>query len=133
MLLNNGRSPTTGRQILNPETVEEMFTNQIPHQPDFARRALPAVKPDLTHPAPGFYPLCESLPQGWGLSFMISPSITGRSDTTVQWSGLSNVFWWCDREKGLGGIVGSQVLPFVDLKVTELWTKVEQRVYEALS
>lgn len=29
VLLNNGTSPTTGAQILKPETVEEMFTNQV--------------------------------------------------------------------------------------------------------
>lgn len=124
MLLQDGKSPTTGSQILQASTVEEMFTNQIPDQPDFGRKPLLAMDPEVVYPAPGLYPLCESLPQGWGLSFMISPSITGRSDTTVQWSGVSNIFWWCDRERGISGIVGSQILPFADPKVAELWVKV---------
>ncbi|CAI7648025.1 unnamed protein product [Penicillium pancosmium] len=133
VLLNDGKSPVTDRRILKPETVRKMFTNQIPEQPDFARRELPAVKPDLVYPVSELYPLCGSQPQGWGLSFMISPSITGRCDTTAQWSGLSNVFWWCDREKGIAGIVGSQILPFVDQKTAELWMNVEQGVYRGLS
>jgi hypothetical protein len=34
-LLNNGTSPTTGKQILKKETVDEMFSNQIPDMPNF--------------------------------------------------------------------------------------------------
>jgi CubicO group peptidase (beta-lactamase class C family) len=133
VLLNNGICSKSGKQILKSSTVEQMFTNQLPHQPDFARRSLPAVKPELVYPAEELYPLCQpSSPQGWGLSFMISPGVTGRSDTTVHWSGLSNVFWWCDRAKGVAGIVASQVLPFVDPKAGELWVKVESKVYESL-
>ncbi|OGM49591.1 hypothetical protein ABOM_001770 [Aspergillus bombycis] len=132
-LLNDGRSPETGQQILSPETVKEMFTNQIHQHPDFARQPLPAMKPDLVSPCEELYPLCPSpTPQGWGLTFMISPSVTGRSDTTAHWSGLSNVFWWCDREKGVAGIVASQVLPFVDPETGLLWASVETAVYEGL-
>jgi CubicO group peptidase (beta-lactamase class C family) len=132
-LLNDGISPETGVAILSPATIRGMFANQLPTQPNFARRHLPAVKPDLVHPAEELYPLCPGYtPQGWGLSFMISPGITGRSETTAQWSGLSNVFWWCDREKGLAGIVASQVLPFVDPQAAKLWVDVEAKVYEGL-
>lgn len=38
-LLNDGTSPTTGAKILSPKTVNTMFENQIPNQPDFARGA----------------------------------------------------------------------------------------------
>ena len=91
------------------------------------------MKRDLVYEAAELYPLCPpDKPQGWGLSFMITPGVTGRSDDTVQWSGLSNVFWWCDRAKGVAGIVGSQVLPFVDPKAAELWVLVEQAFYAGL-
>lgn len=110
-----------------------MFTNQIPEQPHFARRQLPAVKPELVYPVDEPYPPCPPChPQGWGLSFMISPGITGRSEATGHWSGLSNVFWWCDREEGVAGIVASQVLPFVDPYAAKLWVEVEAKVYEGL-
>ncbi|KAB8219274.1 beta-lactamase/transpeptidase-like protein [Aspergillus novoparasiticus] len=132
-LLNDGCSPQTGQQILFPGTVKEMFTNQIHQHPDFARQPLSAVKPDLVSPSEELYPLCPSpTPQGWGLTFMISPSVTGRSDTTAHWSGLSNIFWWCDRERGVAGIVASQVLPFVDPEAGLLWASVEAAVYEGL-
>lgn len=52
-LLNNGTSPTTGATILKPETVEEMFKNQLPDMPNFSRQGIAAAKPDLTNPIPG--------------------------------------------------------------------------------
>ncbi len=36
-----------------------------------------------------------------------------RADEAVRWwAGLPNLFWWADREKGVGGMVASQILPF---------------------
>ncbi|RSM08664.1 hypothetical protein CDV31_008006 [Fusarium ambrosium] len=133
VLLNNGTSPITGKVILQPDTVDRMFENQLSRDPDFARTSLPAVKPGLVYPAEELYPLCPgNEPQGWGLGFMISPGVTGRSKHTAHWSGLSNCFWWCDREKGVAGIVASQVLPFPDLKVVQLWANVETATYNGL-
>lgn len=130
MLLRDGRSHS-GKVILAPATVEAMFTNQLSWLPNFARRHLPAVKPELVYVAEAFYPPCPPpTPQGWGLGFMITPGPTGRSEKTGQWSGLSNAFWWCDRQQGIAGLVASQILPFADLKVVELWMGVESKVYE---
>lgn len=110
-----------------------MFRNQLEHWPNFARQNMLAVKPDLVYPADALYPPCEyPNPQGWGLSFLISPGPTGRSDSTGSWSGLSNIFWWCDREKKVAGVVGSQLLPFADPTTANLWVNVEQKVYEGL-
>jgi len=36
-LMNGGESPQTGNRILKKETVDLMWENQIPDQPDFAR------------------------------------------------------------------------------------------------
>lgn len=124
----------TGARILSPTTVAQLFTNQLPDAPNFARRHLPAVKPNLVHPSEGLYPLCPpALPQGWGLGSMISPGATGRSDTTAHWSGLSNVFWWLDQGKGVAGVVASQVLPFVDPQAAMLWVGVERLVYRGIA
>lgn len=27
-------------------------------------------------------------------------------------AGLPNLFWWCDRENGVAGIIATQILPF---------------------
>jgi len=132
MLLNDGTSPTTGARILQPSTVEEMFRNQIPEFPNFGRQGIPASKPWLTNPLPDIYPIPKDEPQGWGLTFMLTSGTTGRSPGTATWAGLPNLWWWCDRTKGVAGIICSQVLPFVDPKVVGLWHTVEAGVYAAL-
>jgi len=113
-LLNNGTSPTTKAQILKPETVEEMFRNQITHMPDFGREPIDDAIPELTNKIPELYPQPKEQEQGWGLTFMLTihEGATGRGGNTGWWAGLPNLFWWCDREKGVGGMVASQIVPF---------------------
>lgn len=133
MLLNNGTCPRTGANILSTETVEEMFRNQIPEFPNYSRQGIPPSKPDLTLPLPQLYPVEGDPPQGWGITFMQSMGgPTGRSKGTAHWAGLANLWWWCDRENGVAGIVCTQILPFGDPKVLQLWGQVEAEAYKAL-
>jgi len=131
-LLNDGTSPTTGAKLLNKATVDEMFHNQIPDFPNFGRQGIPPAKPDLTNPIPDLYPCPSHLQQGWGLTFMLSGGVTGRANSTGHWAGLPNLYWWCDRERGVAGIVCSQILPFADPQVLGLWVSMESGVYQAL-
>ncbi|KAJ9293371.1 hypothetical protein DTO271G3_7867 [Paecilomyces variotii] len=133
VLLNDGTSPTTGAKLLRKETVDEMFRNQIPEFPHFGTQGIPDSKPDLTNPIPDLYPLPPTGEQGWGLTFMLTGGATGRSTGTGHWAGLPNLWWWCDREKGIGGMVCAQILPFVDAKITGLWVDIETEVYKALA
>jgi len=131
-LLNDGTSPTTGKQILKKATVDEMFSNQIPEFPNFGRQPIADAMPDLTNPIGELYPQPHDQPQGWGLTFMltISEGATGRGRNTGWWAGLANLFWWADREKGVGGMVASQILPFADGQVMGLWAQVESQIYQ---
>ncbi|KAL8690009.1 MAG: hypothetical protein Q9218_004442, partial [Villophora microphyllina] len=133
-LLNNGTSPTTQRRLLSTDSITEIFKNQIPQFPNFGRQGIPAAKPDLTNPIPDMYPQPPDQPQGWGLTFMLTlhEGATGRADNTAWWAGLPNLFWWCDREKGVAGLIATQILPFADPNVLELWAKVESMVYANL-
>ena len=133
VLLNDGTCPRTGVQLLRKETVEEMFRNQIPKFPNASRQVIPDAKPDLTNRIPELYPVDGNPPQGWGLTFMLSNGgASGRSKSTGHWAGLPNLWWWCDRENGVAGIVCTQILPFADAKVLSLWGAVETEVYKAL-
>ncbi|KFG84866.1 hypothetical protein MANI_022371 [Metarhizium anisopliae] len=131
-LLNDGTCPRTGAKILEKSTVDEMFTNQIPQFPQFGRQGLPASKPELVNPVPDIYPTPGNPPQGWGLTFMLNGGPTGRSDTTGWWAGIANVFFWADRENGIGGMVCSQILPFGDPRVLGLWVELESLAYQGL-
>jgi CubicO group peptidase (beta-lactamase class C family) len=131
--LNDGTCPRTGVQLLRKETVDEMFRNQIPQFPNSSRQKIPASKADLTNAISELYPVPGNPPQGWGLTFMkTSGSSTGRSTEAVHWAGLANLWWWCDRENGVAGIVCTQILPFADNQVLGLWADVEAQVYRAL-
>lgn len=111
-----------------------MFTNQIPQMPNYSRQGIAAAKPELTNAVPELYPVPGNGPQGWGLTFMLSNGgVTGRSKDTVHWAGLPNLWWWADREKGVGGMVCVQILPFVDLNVLGLWGGIEAEIYKNLS
>jgi CubicO group peptidase (beta-lactamase class C family) len=46
-LLNGGKSAATGNRILKEETVNLMWENQIPNQPDFARGGVRVSSPSL--------------------------------------------------------------------------------------
>ncbi|KAK8137412.1 hypothetical protein PG984_002905 [Apiospora sp. TS-2023a] len=129
VLLNDGTCPRTGARILNKETIEETFRNQVPEFPNLGRQGIPAADPELTNPLPDLYPVEGNPPQGWGLTFMQS---NGGASGTAHWAGLANTWWWCDREKGVAGMVCSQILPFADEKVLGLWMQVETEVYKAL-
>lgn len=134
VFLNNGKSPKTGHQLLKSSTIYQMWENQIPDQPNFARGGPPAAKPDLSSSAPELYPQEGNPPQGWGLSFFltITPGATGRGANTAWWAGLSNLFWWVDREKGVAGIIASQILPFGEMGVLGSWIGAEKAVYDNL-
>ncbi|OJJ05771.1 hypothetical protein ASPVEDRAFT_199204 [Aspergillus versicolor CBS 583.65] len=134
VLLNDGTCPKTGTKLLNKSTVDDMFTNQIPQFPNYSRQGIAASKPDLTNAVPELYPVPGNPPQGWGLTFMLSNGGgTGRSASTGHWAGLANLWWWADREKGVAGMVCTQILPFVDMPVLGLWATVEAEIYKALS
>jgi CubicO group peptidase (beta-lactamase class C family) len=109
-----------------------MFTNQIPQFPNFGRQPVAGAKPLLANPSGDIYPN-NNKPQGHGLSFMITGGVTGRSDGTAGWAGLGNVFWWADREKEVGGIIATQILPLGDMDATMLSAQLEATVYAALT
>lgn len=48
-------------------------------------------------------------------------------------AGLANLFWWVDREKGVAGMIGTQILPFGDAEVAGLWVGAETAIYQALA
>ncbi|KAJ4373960.1 hypothetical protein N0V83_002699 [Neocucurbitaria cava] len=133
-ILNDGTSPTTGAAILKKETVDLMWENQIPKQPDFARNGPPPANPEFANHAPEMYPQAGNPPQGWTFPgfLTIEPGPSGRGANTVWWMGLANCFWWIDREKGVAGFLGSQVIPNGDPKVFTAWFMAEKTIYDNL-
>ncbi|GAB1193235.1 hypothetical protein APSETT444_002438 [Aspergillus pseudonomiae] len=140
-LLNDGTDPRTGTQLLRPETVkgkkdpspQKMFTDQIPDMPRYCNEYTPSGKPLLANPCP-LVPCDDDLTEGWGLSFSLShrKSPTGRAAGSGSWEGLANLFWFADRENGVGAIIASQILPYGDLQVLGCMEEVEKMIYDEL-
>ncbi len=80
------------------------------------------------------YPQEGNPPQGWGLSWFLTlaPGATGRGANTGWWCGLANSYYWVDKERGIAGVLGGQVLPFGDAKVFGAWVQAEKAVYDGL-
>ncbi|KAF2132013.1 beta-lactamase/transpeptidase-like protein [Dothidotthia symphoricarpi CBS 119687] len=133
-ILNGGTSPQTGKTILKKETIDLMWENQIPDQPNFARGGPPPAKPELLAQTPEFYPQPNDPAQGWAFGgfLTIEPGPSGRGANTLWWMGLANCFWWVDREKGVAGMLASQVLPNPDPKVVPAWFNCEKAIYDNL-
>lgn len=75
-LLNGGVYAPTGARLLREETVKLMFENQIPQWPDFARQGIQTTQPLVSHTLPEIFPQEGNPPQGWGLSFFLTPTET---------------------------------------------------------
>ncbi|KAF5689592.1 beta-lactamase [Fusarium circinatum] len=113
LLLNDGLDAKSRVRLLKPETVNDMFTDQIPDKPRFSNINVPVAKPELANPTP-LTPMPDDHTEGWGLSFSINhfPESTGRAAGSASWEGLANLFWFADRKNNIGGIIASQILPY---------------------
>lgn len=126
MILNDGAG-ANGR-VLKAETVEQM-----------SRNGLGALKaggwttsiPSLSNTGE-FFP---GLPKSWGYTFMINDEATpsGRPAGSLMWAGLANLFYWIDRQNGIGGFWGSQILPFQDVSSYPGYVDFETAVYRNLN
>lgn len=122
MILNDGTGPN-GR-VLKPETVRRMSQN-----------GLGALKsggwvssiPSLANDGE-FFP---GLSKSWGYTFQINDEQTpsGRPAGQLMWAGLTNMFYWIDRQNGIGGMWGSQILPFQDVASYPGFVDFETAVY----
>jgi CubicO group peptidase (beta-lactamase class C family) len=103
-----------GARILQPETVDLMFTDHLDGAP--LPEIMESARPDLTNPVP-------SLPfkQGWGcgLHLMLEDVPEMRRAGTGDWAGIFNCYYWIDRETGITGAIFTQVLPFFDERIVE--------------
>jgi len=126
VFLNEGRA--NGRSVLKPETVRLMAANAIG---DLNVQPLKTVVPHLSNDAE-FFP---GMVKKWGLGFMIStePLPGGRSAGSLAWAGLGNTYFWIDLDRGIAGVILTQLLPFADPKALALLERFERAVYSSLA
>ncbi|MEA2839605.1 MAG: methyl acetate hydrolase [Methylobacteriaceae bacterium] len=125
MLLNKGT--LDGNRVLKAETVATMGENHIG---DLNMGKMNAAIPQVTNDV-DLYPDQD---KKWGLSFMINTQRTaeGRSAGSLAWAGLANTYYWLDPTRNVGGVILTQLFPFADTKVLELFSGFERAVYDKL-
>lgn len=123
MWLNDGAG-TSGR-VLSPETVAAAVRNGLEGQ---HVGLLPGVLPTLSNDAE-FFP---GVPKGWAYSFMTNEEVapTGRPAGSLAWAGLANLYYWIDRQTGVGGFWATQILPFADAGSINGYLEFETAVYQ---
>jgi CubicO group peptidase (beta-lactamase class C family) len=126
MLVKDGTHK--GVRLLKPETVALMRSNAIGElqvNPLKSSAAMWSRDADLF---PG-------MKQKWGLSFDINPEPgpNGRSAGSYAWAGLLNCYYWVDPVKKVTGAVFTQLLPFYDARMVELFGAFERGVYAGLA
>lgn len=134
-LLNGGVSPHTGARILSQKSVDEMFTNQLPDWPNFGRDfPMTSYIPSVSNSLPEIYPQRGNPPQGWGLSFFLNlvPMPSGRSSFSAYWCGITNLYYFIDREKDVAAFISCQILPSADFKTLKLVSDLEKEIYKGL-
>ncbi len=121
MILNDGAG------VLRPETVERMAQDGLE---GMKIKGLPGAIPTLSNDAE-FFP---GMPKSWGYTFMINDedAPTGRPAGELGWAGLANLYYWIDRQNGVGGFWATQILPFVDPVSFGGFMEFETAVYGAL-
>ena len=122
MFLRGGRA--NGSTVLGEQTIRSMGQNQI------GELQLPkweAVMPSLSNNGE-FFP---GTVKKWSLAFMLNtePVPGGRSANSMSWAGLFNTYYWIDPAKDVAGLIMTQVLPFFDAKVLDLFDRFEKAVY----
>ena len=126
MWLNDGEGPK-GR-VLKPETVAMAAQNGLQSHQKVAM--LPGVLPELSNNAE-FFP---GLKKSWSYTFMVNDedAPTGRPAGAIGWAGLANLYYWIDRQNGVGGLWATQILPFADSVSFGGYLDFETAVYQIM-
>jgi CubicO group peptidase (beta-lactamase class C family) len=70
----------------------------------------------------------------WGLGFLINgEDVPGlRAAGSLAWAGLGNTWFWVDPRSGVAGLLMTQILPFADAAVLDVFARFETAVYSGL-
>jgi CubicO group peptidase (beta-lactamase class C family) len=125
MLLHDGT--LDGIQILRADSVAQTLSNQIGSLDAGVLRTENPFMSNDHDPFPG-------MPIRWGLAGMLTmePCPGGRGAGSLAWAGMANTYFWLDPARKATGVLMTQILPFADPTVLEVYGRFERAVYAAL-
>ncbi|GKT47065.1 acyltransferase LovD [Colletotrichum spaethianum] len=105
-------------KLLRPETAAAMFEPQLGEVP---KRALLREMEDPSWTV-GDFPVTREYDWGLGGLLVDGDAHPHRKRGMLIWGGAANISWWIDREAGLAGVFGTQIMPSGEV-VTEDYIK----------
>ena len=123
MLLGGGQLGDA--RVLQAQTVDEMSRNHIG---ELTVGPMKTAVPASTNDAE-FFP---GMVKKWGLGYMISTeeAPTGRGAGSLAWAGLANTYYWLDPARRVTGVLATQILPFADPGVLDVFARFERAIYD---
>ncbi|BDH60697.1 1,4-butanediol diacrylate esterase [Lysinibacillus sp. PLM2] len=121
MLLNDGAG------VLESETVTKMAQNGLGEL-----KSGGWITSDTTLSNDGeFFP---GVTKSWSYTFQVNEEElpTGRPAGQLMWAGLANLYYWIDRENGIGGFWATQMFPYQDPASYLGYLEFESAVYHLL-
>ena len=125
MFLNNGA--LDGARVLKAETVALMGQNHI------GVVSVPALKTHL--PRSADFTFIADGRDKFGLGFLITADqVAGkRAPGSLSWGGINNTYFWIDQNRGIGGVIMMQYLPFADAKALAVYDAFEKGAYQLIT
>jgi CubicO group peptidase (beta-lactamase class C family) len=104
-------------KLLKSATIDEMFKPQLT---DAARAKMQElIEIPAMNQVYGGYP--GGIKVDWGIGGIMNlNALPGRSAGSIAWGGYPNLLWYIDRRAGMSGIMGTQINPPGDMKVSSL-------------
>jgi CubicO group peptidase (beta-lactamase class C family) len=113
-----------GPQLLKSDHFDLFCESQV-EGPDIG--VLTSAQPHLSNTFDPF----PAAAKAWTLGFVanLEPGVNGRRAGSLAWAGLSNCYYWIDREAGAAGVLCAQFLPFADPRALAAFGAFERAVY----
>jgi len=117
--------------LLKSKTIDEMFTPQLPDE--VAKGLEEWIVNPLIQGTFGTRPVGTKL--NYGLTGMLIQSDleTGLKKGTLTWSGLPNLLWTIDRQKGLACFYACNLVPWGDTKIHSMQQAFEKEMYRRVA
>ena len=126
MLLNEGS--WHGKQLLKPETVRLMTSNQIG---SVVVETMPAAIPRRSATFP-FGAGKDKFGLGFQITMTDGTRTHERGAGSYTWAGINNTHFWVDPKNGIGVVILTQVLPFYNAVSMDVMKRFEKAIYEHL-
>jgi len=125
MLLHDGT--LNGAQILKSKSVTELNRNQIGDLPVTMMKSYDPRRSNDAELFPGML-------KRWTLGYLMTTeqTPTGRAAGSLAWGGIANTYYWLDPATRVAGLILTQIFPFADPIVLDLFGQFERAIYDSL-